>query len=72
MRFLVNILSWESLLIQKAITGNYVNISEVATLLAFRGSVMSGTDLTSYSALNLSNFQANKRAQLQAELTERA
>ena len=33
---------------------------------------MSGTDLTSYSALNLSNFQANKRAQLQAELSERA
>ena len=37
-----------------------------------RGSVMSGTDLTSYSAMNLSDFQASKRAQIQAELSERA
>ena len=37
-----------------------------------RGSVVSGTDLTSFSAMNLSEFQASKRAQLQAELAERA
>ena len=37
-----------------------------------RGSVVSGTDLTSYSAINLTDFQANRRAEIQAELSERA
>ena len=37
-----------------------------------RGSVMSGTDLTSYSAVHLSDYQANRRAEIQAELSERA
>lgn len=35
-----------------------------------RGSVMSGTDLTSFSAMNLSDFQARERMQIQARLKE--
>ena len=42
------------------------------TMMMSRGSVMSGTDLTSYSAVQLSDYQASRRAEIQAELSERA
>ena len=37
---------------------------------SIRGSVMSGTDLTSFSAMNLSDFQARERMAIQARLKE--
>ena len=55
------------------IPSDYRELGEVSDSESdIRGSVVSGTDLTSYSAMNLSDFQANRRAEIQAELSERA
>ena len=47
-------------------------MNKTQIIVIIRGSVMSGTDLTSYSALNLNEFQLNRRSQIQRDLEENA